>query len=1009
MQCARRGQTGAALPSGGSLGGCLQFARRGQTGAALPGGGRLILALALLMGLVAAPVAQAGRVEDRDGKTIIHLKLWRLPDPSRTDTATRADVAAVREFVRRFPAIFKKQYAEKYKADPKKYGRHNWDDVAVELHQASGIRVEGVETALLSIAGKVSPDVVYVNFRQSDSYIQQSFLYPLDKPEDNYLAGMTEEEKAFRIHPKIWPVIRRKGPGSKKHVWAIPWGGALGKVCLYRKDLFEATNTPFPHNDWTWRDFYEACRRITEPSRSIFGVRFGRGKHEAWYWITFLWSAGADVMTYDEPSDKWTAVFDSREAAVALDFYTKLCTEPWTDAGGTKRYGYAYKDTEANIKWDRGEIGIMFSYIDEKLFNQLNPDVTGMVPVPIGPTGKRGAELNSRMMGLFADIPDPVVRDAAWEYMKFYDCKDAMRIKTRVMVEGGLGRFVNPRYLKLFGYEELIRLAPRGWPEIFKIAIDTGMPEPYGKDSNYAYVILTEPLQKAEELALAHELSQPQATDRTSLAATVASLTPDDRAYAKMLGIVPTAERVDEIAGLLRAPAANGEAASKAEAKARELALFKSRLDIQQGLLQKGVDKANEVMLGIVPPKVRTKRRISAVIALIAIAVAFGLVFRRVIRAFTPPVVKGQKKPGWEFRRYKGAYILLVPAVLTIFFWRYIPLVRGSVMAFMDYKIMGGSQIVWIDNFGDLLWNGDWWTSILTSLRYSLLVISMTFLPPVILAILLQEVPRGKILFRTIFYLPAVITGLVVILLWKTFYDPSEQGVLNSVLMRIPGIAYIVVGLILFSVCASFAWRLTFHRSWLVAGLFVVAGLLMFYTLLSVAWPIFTIEGEPFYKKLFMTLPEPYRWLGSSDTALFCCVLPMVWAGMGPGCLIYLAALKGIADDFYEAADIDGATFIDKILFVIFPILKPLLIINFVGVFIGSWKTTANILAMTGGGYGTEVAGLHIFYKAFIYLKFGPATAMAWTLGFLLIGFTVHQLTIISRLEFKTTGGDDKK
>ena len=905
----------------------------------------MVLALAVLTGLVAGQAANAGWVEDRDGKTVIHLKLWLLPDPSRTDTATRADVAAVREFSRRFPAIFKKRYAAKYKADPQKYGRHNWDNVTVELHQASGIRVEGVETALLSIAGKVSPDVVYVNFRQSDSYIQQSFLYPLDKPEDNYLAGMTEEEKSFRIHPKIWPVIHRKGPGGTKHVWAIPWGGALGKVCLYRKDLFEATGTPFPHNNWTWDDFYKACQKITDPSRGIYGVRFGRGKHESWYWITFLWSAGADVMTYDEPSDTWTAIFDSREAAVALDFYTKLCTEPWTDPGGTRRHGYAYKDTEANIKWDRGEIGMMFSYIDEKLFNQLNPDVTGMVPVPIGPTGKRGAELNSRMMGMFAGIPDPVIRDAAWQYMKFFDCKDAMRIKTRVMVEGGLGRFVNPRYLRMFGYEELIRLAPRGWPEIFKIAIDTGMPEPYGKDSNYAYDILTEPLQKAEELALAGEL-------------------PSD----------------DE-----------------------------KRLDVLQGLLHKGVEKANEVMLGIVPPKVRIKRRISAVAALIAIVIAFGLVFRKVIRAFTPPVVAGQKKPGWEFRRYRVAYMLLVPAVLTILFWSYIPLVRGSIMAFMDYKIMGGSQVVWIDNFGDLLWNGDWWTSILTSLRYSLLVISMTFLPPVILAILLQEVPRGKILFRTIFYLPAVITGLVVILLWKTFYDPSEKGVLNSILMRVPGIAYIVVGLILFGVCASFAWRLTFHRSWLVAGLFVLAGGLMFYTLMSVAWPIFTIEGEPLYKKLFKTLPEPYRWLGSSDTALFCCVLPMVWAGMGPGCLIYLAALKGIADDFYEAADIDGATFIDKILFVIFPILKPLLIINFVGVFIGSWKSTANILAMTGGGYGTEVAGLHIFYKAFIYLKFGPATAMAWTLGFLLIGFTVHQLTILSRLEFRTTGGDDKK
>ena len=134
----------------------------------------------------------------------------------------------------------------------------------------------------------------------------------------------------------------------------------------------------------------------------------------------------------------------------------------------------------------------------------------------------------------------------------------------------------------------------------------------------------------------------------------------------------------------------------------------------------------------------------------------------------------------------------------------------------------------------------------------------------------------------------------------------------------------------------------------------------------------------------------------------------MVWAGMGPGCLIYLAALKGIPDDYYEAADIDGASFIDKILFVVFPMLKALILINFVGAFIGSWYAAAgNILLMTGGGGNTEVADLHIWYKAYTYLKFGPATAMAWMLGFMLIGFTVHQLQILSRVEFRTATKKD--
>jgi len=910
----------------------------------------------------------AGWVEDRAGETIIHVRLFNLPDPSRTDTATRADVEAVREFVRRFPAIFAERYRTRYQADPARYGRHNWDNVRIELHRFSGIQVEGVESALLAIAGGVSPDVIYVNFRQSDTYIQQGFLYPLDRPEDRYLAGMTATETEFRIHSKIWPVIRRPGPDGATHVWAIPFGGALGRVVLYRRDLFDDAGVPYPTNNWTWDDFLHACRKITDPARGIYGLGIGRNKHESWYWTSFLWSAGGDILAQDSTNGPWRAVFASPAAAVALDFYTRLCTEPWTDARGIRHYGYVRKDSgESFQRWERGQTGMVFAYIDEKVFSVINPDTTGMAPVPIGPTGQRGSELNSRMMGLFAGIREPAVRDAAWEYIRFYDSPEAARIKTRIMVEGGLGRFLNPRYLKEFGYPEFIRLAPRGWEECFRIAIESGRPEPYGRDSNYIYDILTRPIRQAEEMALAGEL-------------------PTNRA-----------ERLDTLAGLL----------AQAERK------------------------ANDEMLGLIPRGERLRRDAAAVALLAGIVLVFAWAIRRVIRAFRrnhgtrPDSVEGLVSTGgapvprlaapmsdysiWRrldahLRRYGMAYLLLAPAGLTIFIWHYLPLLRGSVMAFQDYRVMGGSQWAGLRNLGDVLWSPDWWRAIWTSARYSALVIAMTFLPPVILAVLLQEVPRGKIVFRILFYLPAVMSGLVIILLWKSFYDPSDMGLLNALLARIPAGAFLLAGLVLAAICLLFARRLFQHQCPNLCAGFMLAALGFTFGGLKVIHPTIAATGGYLsLAGLLAPLPEPVRWLDDSRTALFSCVLPLMWAGMGPGSLIYLAALKSIPDEFYEAADLDGATFIDKILFVVFPALKPLLIINFVGVFIAAWNAEANILAMTGGTADTEVAGLHIFYKAFIFLKFGPATAMAWMLGFMLIGFTMYQLQILSRLEFRTT------
>ena len=893
--------------------------------------------------------AVGGWIESRDDRTIIHVKVFALPDRSRTDTPTRADAAAVREFVRQFPTIFAERYRDRYKSDPERYGDHNWDKVEIELHPFTGITIQNLSMdarPLMAIAGGVSPDVLYVNFRQSDTYIQQGFLHPLDRPEDGYLASMTPEDIAFRVHPKIRPVIERKGPEGQEHVWALPYGGALGKVVIYRKDLFDAAGVAYPRNDWTWDEFLDACRRITDPARGIYGLGMGRGLHESWYWVTFLWSAGGEVLEYDEARDEWRAVFDTPEAAVALDFYTRLCAEPWTDAEGRRRYGYAYKETDKNLKWERGEIGMVFEYVDEKLFATINPDVTGLVPVPRGPDGLRGAELNSRMMGLFSGIEEPAVRDAAWEYMRFFDSEEAVRIKTRVMVEGGLGRFINPRYLELFGYPEMIRFAPRGWKECFDIAIETGRPEPYGRNCQLVYNLMTRPLQIAEDLAIR--------------------------------GALP------------------------AQPEARRAAL--------ESLLKDAVELTNRKMIGILTPRERLLRRASAFAVLLCIVLAFTLTLKRVVRAFAPPgtsLVESESATRAP-RRHTYAWLLLLPALLTILFWKYLPIAQGSVIAFMDYRIMGGSTFVWLDNFGSVLWDAEWWQTVWNSLRYTLLVLALTFLPPVLLAILLQEVPRGKVLFRVIFYLPAVMTGLVVMLLWKSFYDPTETGVLNALVLRIPAGGFLLAGLVLFAIAAQFGRRLIHHHLRPLALLSFAVGAALFYTCYSVARPALHMMHVPLLERLLMTMPEPYRWLQNPDTAMFACVLPMVWAGVGPGCLIYLAALKGVPDELYEAADMDGATFSDKILFIVFPMLKVLLIINFVGVFIGSWlHASGNILAMTGGAANTEVADLHIFYQAFMFLRFGPATAMAWILGLMLIGFTVYQLQILSKIEFRTT--EEKK
>jgi multiple sugar transport system permease protein len=155
----------------------------------------------------------------------------------------------------------------------------------------------------------------------------------------------------------------------------------------------------------------------------------------------------------------------------------------------------------------------------------------------------------------------------------------------------------------------------------------------------------------------------------------------------------------------------------------------------------------------------------------------------------------------------------------------------------------------------------------------------------------------------------------------------------------------------------------------------------------------------------------PYNWLESDHLAMPSVVFTTIWASFGPGCIIYLAALQSVPEDLYEAADLDGAGIWAKTWHIVIPYLKPLIIINFVGAFIGTFQAMQNIFVMTGGGPGdaTYVSGLYVFFNSFVWLKFGRATAAAWIIGSLLIGFTVYQLRILRDMKFQAAAADGKR
>jgi ABC-type sugar transport system permease subunit/ABC-type glycerol-3-phosphate transport system substrate-binding protein len=787
--------------------------------------------LSLLSFLPGSSYSQAG--PDKAPTTVT---IFSLPNPSNTNPGNLAAYEVVRRFHELHPNI--------------------------RLQSSASLQIEGMgmdAAPLMSIAGGTSPDIIYVNFRQSDTYIREGFLYPLDE----YFSELSPEEISERIPASILPVIYREGPGGTKHYWAMP-EEIVVTVLLYRKDLFSQAglDPARPPKDWSEMKAYAEI--LADPSKGRYGFSLPSGPAGAWGILPFVSSAGGQAVAQDQEGN-WRACFDTEGAVLGYRFAAELAKSSVTKQGRTGPVVYRAADVyAANAE---GRVGMYFGYLGGREVARFNPDVVAVAPAPAGPTGLSSAEVNAQMLGIFAGVKDKKVRDAAWEYLKFVGSREAREVYTRTMVELGAAHLLNPLWLEEFGYRELAKLAPPGLTNAYRTALQNGVPEPYGRNCQFIYNYMSQPLDKLNY------------TDFESL------------------------------------PKAEGDA-------------------LIQRILSEAVRETNERMLGQLPPEVRKRRNaVSWVVASVLLAGFFAyirLVFRWMAQGTPKSSASG------DLHRGKLAMAFLLPALALILLWQYYPLLRGSLMAFQDYKIMGNSSWVGISNFTDILFEKRFWHSLLNAFWFCALWMLMGFLPPVGLAIILQEIPMGKMTFRILFYIPAVVSGVVILFMWRGFYDPSPDGLLNRAI-----------------------------------GLF----------------------GIP-----------SQSWLQDPRLAMFCVVFPLAWAHLGPGCIIYLAALKGIPDELYEASDIDGAGFFRKIASIVIPYLKPLLVINAVGATIFGFKSADAVLAMTGGGPddATQVVGYEIWQRSFLFLKFGQATAMAWILALLLLVFTAYQMRVLARVEFRT-------
>jgi raffinose/stachyose/melibiose transport system permease protein len=271
-------------------------------------------------------------------------------------------------------------------------------------------------------------------------------------------------------------------------------------------------------------------------------------------------------------------------------------------------------------------------------------------------------------------------------------------------------------------------------------------------------------------------------------------------------------------------------------------------------------------------------------------------------------------------------YVYLAPALLIYLAFFVYPFVQLAVLSFLRWDGIKPKRWVGLANYQRLLFEDPkFWLAVQHNVLWMIAALIVPVMIGLLLAILLYRSPlRGKVFFRTVYFMPQVLSSVVVALIWNWIYNPN-YGALNRMLD--------VVGLD------------ALKRGWL---------------------------GEP-----NLALP-----------ALF---IAWSWIHYGFTMVIFIAALQGIDETYFDAAKVDGANWLQQFRHVLIPFIQGPLTTVLLITAISAFQVFDIVFVLTRGGPAdhTMIMSILMYQNAFEFDKVGYGAAIAVLLGLIVLIMSV--------------------
>ena len=288
-------------------------------------------------------------------------------------------------------------------------------------------------------------------------------------------------------------------------------------------------------------------------------------------------------------------------------------------------------------------------------------------------------------------------------------------------------------------------------------------------------------------------------------------------------------------------------------------------------------------------------------------------------------------------------FLFLLPALILFIGILIAPIIMSAYYSFHEFNLVANTDMeyVGLENyrilFSSMLQNpntGKLYANSMylgDALAHSLILAALsTFIQlplALIIALKLSKGIRGERTYLSIFFMPVLISTVIIGRLWMNIYDPGQAGLLNAGL-RALGI-----------------------DQWLFPAI---------------------SKGITSSK-----LPFTGQWTGFRETALIAAFIPILWQYVGYHMLLMYAGIKGVPADLLEAAQLDGCTEGQVNRYIIIPYIKPILKVCVIFAVTGSLKSFDLIYALMKDTSRAELPSTLMYKLLFLHQRYGLGSTVA--------------------------------